>query len=95
MSKTGSEKLETRDFISVGIFSLIYAIPAFSKCFLKSFFPMTPPISAQTLRPRLRREGQSGLAHALYLLGKLHGKAVNAQGRKGDADLLVGWSRAG
>ena len=44
---------------------------------------------AQTLRPRLRREGQPGLAHALYLLGELHGKTVNAQRRKGDADLLV------
>lgn len=29
MLKTDSKKLETRDFISVGIFSLIYALPAF------------------------------------------------------------------
>ena len=29
MSKTGSVRLETRDFISVGIFSLIYAVVAF------------------------------------------------------------------
>ena len=29
MRKTDSKKLETRDFISVGIFSLIYAVVAF------------------------------------------------------------------
>ena len=29
MPKTDSKKLETRDFISVGIFSLIYAVVAF------------------------------------------------------------------
>ena len=29
MLKTDSKKLETRDFISVGIFSLIYAVVAF------------------------------------------------------------------
>lgn len=43
MSKTGSEKLETRDFISVGIFSLIYAVVAFVVGGVAQMTPVTFP----------------------------------------------------
>ena len=38
MLKTDSKKLETRDFISVGIFSLIYSVVAFVIGLLHSRF---------------------------------------------------------
>ena len=43
MSKTGSVRLETRDFISVGIFSLIYAVVAFVVGGVAQMTPVTFP----------------------------------------------------
>ena len=44
---------------------------------------------AQALRARFRREGQARLPHLLHLVGEVDGEAVDAQGRQGEADLLV------
>ena len=43
MLKTDSKKLETRDFISVGIFSLIYAVVAFVIGGVAQMTPVTFP----------------------------------------------------
>ena len=43
MRKTDSKKLETRDFISVGIFSLIYAVVAFVIGGVAQMTPVTFP----------------------------------------------------
>ena len=44
MLKTDSKKLETRDFISVGIFSLIYAVVAFVIGGAAQMTPVTFPV---------------------------------------------------
>ena len=44
MRKTDSKKLETRDFISVGIFSLIYAVVAFVIGGAAQMTPVTFPV---------------------------------------------------
>ena len=43
MLKTDAKKLETRDFISVGIFSLIYAVVAFVIGGVAQMTPVTFP----------------------------------------------------
>ncbi|MBS5688598.1 MAG: MptD family putative ECF transporter S component [Faecalibacterium prausnitzii] len=53
MLKTDSKKLETRDFISVGIFSLIYAVVAFVVGGVAQMTPVTFPFMPMIVAPIL------------------------------------------
>ena len=74
MSKTGSERLETRDFISVGIFSLIYAVVAFV---VGGVAQMTPGLTFQPV-------GQSSITPPV-----MRGMTANIVGFSSAVALLV------
>ena len=49
MLKTDAKKLETRDFISVGIFSLIYSVVAFVIGGVAQMTPVTFPLDRKSV----------------------------------------------